>query len=124
MLKFNKTYFFLTLLLFVIEVYIALYINDRIIRPYVGDILVVILLYCFIKTFLELKVRVVIAFVLVFSFGIETLQYLKVVEKLGLEHFRLARVVIGTSFEWMDLLCYVFGLFIVLLAEKIGRKKQ
>ena len=42
MLRFNKTYFLLTILLFCTEVIIALFVHDNFIRPYFGDVLVVI----------------------------------------------------------------------------------
>lgn len=34
------------------EVLIALYVRDRFIRPYVGDMLVVVLVYSFVRIFL------------------------------------------------------------------------
>lgn len=123
MLTFNKKYFGLTILLFVIEVLIALFVHDSIIRPYIGDVLVVILIYCFIKSFLKLPVLPVAVFVLLFSFGIEFLQYLNIVEKLGLQNSKIARTVIGTSFAWIDLVCYIAGIIIVIIAEKGFAKK-
>ena len=85
-LKFNATYFRLASLIFTIEILIALYVHDTIIRPYIGDVLVVILIYCFIKSFLDIKVIPTAVFVLLFSFTIEFLQYLNIVEKLGLQN--------------------------------------
>jgi hypothetical protein len=122
MLKFNKTYFVLAILLFITEALIALYVRDTIVRPYVGDILVVILIYCFIKSFLEARVMTVAVFVLLFAFGIETLQYINIAGKLKLSESGVARTAIGTSFEWMDILCYIAGILIVLAAEKLRKK--
>ncbi len=123
MLAFNKNYFILTLLLFFTEVLIALYINDAFIRPYIGDVLVVILIYCFIKSFFKFSVNSVALFVLIFSFTIEFLQYVNIVEKLGLANYKVARIVIGTSFSWIDLLCYTIGIGFVLLIEKFRFNK-
>jgi hypothetical protein len=124
MLIFNKKYFGLTILIFVIEVLIALYLHDKIIRPYIGDVLVVILIYCFIKSFFKFPVLPVAIFVLLFSFTIEFLQYFNIVEKLGLQNSKIARTVIGTSFAWIDLVCYSAGIIIVLIAEKGIIKKE
>ncbi|HIB66328.1 MAG TPA: DUF2809 domain-containing protein, partial [Phycisphaerales bacterium] len=44
----SPTYLVLTLLLLAVEVYIGLYVRDSFIRPFVGDMLVVVLLYCFL----------------------------------------------------------------------------
>jgi hypothetical protein len=123
MLTFNKNYFGFVILLFFIEVLIALYINDRFVRPYLGDVLVVILIYCFLKSFLKLPVLTVAIAVLGFSFTIEFLQFLNIVEKLGLEKSKIARTVIGTSFSWIDLLSYIVGIAIVLIIEKHWLKK-
>jgi len=123
MLAFNSKYFLLTILIFVIEVLIALFLHDKIIRPYIGDVLVVILIYCFIKAFIKLSVYKVAIFVLLFSFCIEFLQYLHIIEKLGLQNSKIAKTVIGTSFAWIDLVCYVTGVIIILVFEKRLPKK-
>jgi len=119
MLTFNRSYFRLFSLILTTEVLIALYVHDSIIRPYIGDVLAVILIYCFIKSFLKTKVLPTAIFVLFVAFGIEMLQYCNIVEILGLEDFKIARVVLGTSFEWVDMLTYVIGIIIVLAAEKL-----
>jgi hypothetical protein len=118
MFTFNKNYFGLAILIFIIEVLIALFVHDRFIRPYLGDVLVVILLYCFLKSFLKLSVLTAALGVLIFSFMIEFLQFLHIVEKLHLEESKFARTVIGTSFSWIDLLTYVVGISIVIIIEK------
>lgn len=123
MILFNKNYFGLALLIFVVEVLIALFVRDNFVRPYLGDVLVVILIYCFVKSFFNLPVFAVALFVLIFSFTIEFLQYINIVEKLRLEQSAIARTIIGTSFAWIDILAYVVGIFIVLFVEKYLLKK-
>src|SRR5688572_29080729 len=118
MLTFNKNYFAFVILFFAIEVLIALFVNDNFVRPYLGDVLVVILIYCFIRSFIRLPVSTVATIVLVFSFSLEFLQYVHIVEKLGLEKSSIARTVMGTSFAWNDLLAYVVGVAIVMVVEK------
>jgi hypothetical protein len=118
MLKFNKHYFLLTLLLFAIEFLIARYIHDDFIRPYIGDVLVVILLYCFVKSFLNTPVLPIAIGVLIFSYIIETLQYFHIVDVIGLGHSKVARIVIGSSFSWLDILSYTAGMAIVLLTDR------
>ena len=53
MLTFNLKFFLLALLLFIVEVMIALFVHDNFVRPYVGDYLVVMLIYCAVRTFLN-----------------------------------------------------------------------
>lgn len=124
MFTFNLRYFLLAVLLFIIEVLIALYVHDAIIRPYIGDLLVVILLYCFVRAFVKVNTVPAAIGVLVFSFIIEVLQYFRLVELLGLGHSTLARIVIGSSFEWIDLIAYTAGVGIVLVTERILGNKS
>ena len=124
MLRFHKTYFILTLLIFIIEVLIALYVRDSFVRPYFGDVLVVILIYCFVRSFFNWPVVPVAIGVLLFAFAVETLQYLNIVERLGLKDSKLANVVIGNSFAWEDMLCYVAGIAVVLTAEYYCKDKN
>ena len=124
MIKFDVKYFALTISLFIIELIIAIYVHDNFVRPYFGDVLVVILIYCFIKSFLKLKVITAALFVLLFAFTIEFLQYLNIVEKLGLQNSKIARTVIGTSFSWADILTYVMGIIVVISVEYFSRKEN
>ena len=124
MLHFNKNYFLLTILLFVIEVCIALFVHDNFIRPYFGDVLVVILIYCFVNSFLNVPVIKTAIAVLLFAFLVETLQYFAIIEILGLQDNRLAQTVIGTSFAWEDILAYIAGSVIVIIFERIFSRKS
>jgi len=92
--------------------------HDKIIRPYVGDLLVVILLYCLLKSFVNISVLKAAIFVLLFSYIVEFLQYLNLIKYLGLQKSRLANIILGNYFEWIDLLAYTFGIAIVVLVEK------
>jgi hypothetical protein len=126
MFTFNKKYLILTIILFVIEVLIAVFVRDAFVRPYVGDYLVVILIYCAIRTVLNASVWKVALGVLLFSFLIETLQYFHIVNRLGLENNVVARTVIGYGFEWLDFVAYTMGILTVLAFEnkKLNQRKR
>lgn len=62
--------------------------------------------------------------VLLFAFTVETLQYFEIVKKLGLEHSKLANVVIGNSFAWADMWCYTAGIAFVLAVEYLRSQKS
>ncbi len=115
--QFHRKYFFSTLLLFATEIFIAAYLHDAVIRPYGGDFLVVILIYCFVKSFLNTPVIATALAVLLFFYAIETLQYFHLVDILGLEKSTVARIIIGTSFAWTDLLAYTLGILLILIIE-------
>lgn len=122
-MSFHKNYFILTILLFITEILIARYLHDNIIRPYGGDFLVVILIYCMVKTFLNTPIVPTAIAVLLFAYVVEILQYFRLIVLLGLQHSRLACIVFGTSFSWTDILCYTSGIAVVIAVE-MGRTSK
>lgn len=109
------------LVLLIVEVLIALFVHDSIIRPYVGDVLVVIVVYCFVRIFIPEKWRLMPFYVFLFAACVEVLQYFELVTLLGLSGSRLARVVLGSVFDWKDLACYAAGCLLLAAWE---RKKR
>lgn len=63
-LRLNMKYLCAFIIVFIIEVLIALFINDKFIRPYVGDILVVVLIYCFIRSFVGIEGKLLPLYIL------------------------------------------------------------
>lgn len=123
-ITFKRHYLVFTLIIFFIEILIALFVHDSIIRPYVGDVLAAILVYCFLRSFLNISVKKLAFSALAFSYLIETLQYFNVLEKLGLQGSTLAKTLLGSSFEWTDIVAYTLGIAIVLYIEKVVAKKS
>lgn len=117
LVRFHLKSFIIAIAIFFIEVLIALYVKDNFIRPYIGDVLVVILIYYFVKAFLRLPIWNLAIGVLIFSYMVEILQFYHFVELIGMEHNRFANVVIGNFFAWEDLLAYTIGITIVLVVE-------
>jgi len=111
------------LLLLLVEVLIALYVHDDFVRPYLGDLLVVILIYCFLMAVSRLKVITALLLVLVFSYLVELLQALHLIEWLRLQESPIARAVIGTSFSFWDLAMYTLGATVIALAEWLSTYK-
>jgi Protein of unknown function (DUF2809) len=124
MFVFNLRFFLLSILFFVTEVLIALYVKDNFVRPYVGDYLVVILIYCAVRTFIKANpVKMAIA-VLLFAYLVEVLQYFRIVDRLGLSGNLVAKTVIGYGFEWWDMLAYTLGVLTILLVERRLKNAQ
>lgn len=118
MLGINKTYLFLTVIVFIAEVFIALFVTDNFVRPLVGDALVVVLIYCFLRIFLNVNRLKVAVGVLLFAFTIETLQYFDYVKLLGLENNRILSVAMGRTFEWLDFAAYFAGFLLIIVIER------
>ncbi|WP_426060197.1 DUF2809 domain-containing protein [Hymenobacter sp. B1770] len=123
-MRFNSKYFYPTIVLFVIEAIIALYVHDRIVRPYVGDFLVVLLLYCFVKSFFAIRFLPAALLVLLLSYLVEGLQYFNLLHHLGFQHSRLARTLLGSSFSWADMAIYTAGFVAVLVVENVSLKSK
>ncbi len=113
MVKFHPKYFYTTVLLFLVEVFIGVFVRDSFIRPFVGDALVVILIYCFIKSFWKIRANLAITAVFIFACIVEGLQYLNIVDILGIRQYKLLAIIVGSSFDWRDILAYASGSAIV-----------
>ena len=115
------TYLIATVVLFVIELFIALFVHDNFVRPYIGDVLVIVLLYTFVRIFLPEGVRLLPLYIFLFAAGVEVLQYFRIAEVLGLSDNRILSVVIGSVFDWKDIVCYGVGCGILFVYELIKR---
>lgn len=106
----RTVYATLALALFMVEVGIALFLQDALVRPFVGDALVVMLLFCVVRMAWPSGsgVRLAVA-VLLFAWAVEVSQAFDLVAVLGLEESRLVSTVLGRTFSWMDFVAYSAG---------------
>mgnify|MGYP000911804551 FL=1 len=100
---FNINYFLLTIFIFMVEVLIAKFLHDQFIRPFVGDVLVVILMFCFFKIFLNISSKKIAVGVLIFACCIEFLQLFHLVKLLHLQYNKILRLAIGSVFDIKDI---------------------
>jgi hypothetical protein len=125
---FNKKYAVLSAGLFAVEVFIALFIHDRLVRPFIGDMLVVILIFTLCRTVIEADYFRLALCVWLFSFAVEIGQYFNLISILGLQHSALARIIIGVTFDFHDLLAYSAGALLIcvigLLQYGGGRRSE
>ncbi|MBK9556824.1 MAG: DUF2809 domain-containing protein [Bacteroidetes bacterium] len=121
--KQSKWYLLVTICLLFIEIAIALFVKDKIIRPYIGDLLVVILIYAFVKIWISNREKLVAICVFVFACFIEFLQYFHIVEVLGLDDNKVATVIIGSKFNTLDIVMYLMGTIVVILTEKFLKSR-
>ena len=117
-------YCILTIVLLLIEVIIALFVHDNNIRPYVGDILVTVVIYTFIRIFIPDRCSLLPLYVFIFAFMVELLQYINIVEILGLENNRFFSVLIGSTFDIKDIVCYGIGCLIAWLFWRKYNKEK
>ena len=120
----RRRYGLLFLLLLGIEVVIALFIHDRFVRPYLGDVLVVWVVYAFARTLFPTGLPWLPAGVTLFAVLVEAGQAFGLVDRLGLGHIRFFRILLGSVFDWADVLCYLIGGGLILLAEGLCRSRK
>jgi hypothetical protein len=102
----------------VIEILIALFVRDSFIRPYGGDILVTILICCFMRMIFMGKIQLLPLWVFLFAVTVEVLQYFDIVSLLGLGDIKFFVILIGNSFSFVDIICYAVGCVLFYLREK------
>lgn len=123
-LRFDFCSFLTFVLLFLVEVCIALFVNDRIIRPYGGDFLVVIMMYYFFKSFVRTKFQYLLLFVMLIAYAVELCQLFDAVVLLGLQDNKIMRIVIGTAFSWGDMIAYTLGVITCYAIECFRQQKK
>lgn len=97
-----------------IEVLIALFVHDAFVRPYFGDVLAVVCVYFFARIFLPEKPRYLSVFVTAFAFAVELVQLTPLSEALPSP----LSVIVGGTFDFKDLACYLVGGAICFFADK------
>jgi len=116
-LQYNKTYLIASIILFIVEVLIAIFLKDGFIRHTFGDYLAVILLYCMFKSCIKTKPFYIAIVVLIISYGIEFLQLTNFLEIINLDNNKLAKIILGSTFSFSDLIAYTLGFISILIFE-------
>ncbi len=111
------------IILFVIECAIAYFHFNPFIRGFFGDVLVILLLYSFLKIFIKNNVLKTAVSVLAFACFVELLQFFKLAEKINIQS-EILLTILGSVFDFWDLLAYFVGFLFILLIEKILIKNE
>ncbi|REC64412.1 DUF2809 domain-containing protein [Chryseobacterium pennae] len=123
--QFSLKYLLASVVIFLIEVLIATKLKDIFfVRAYLGDVIVVMLLYTLVKSFFRVNNEKLIWGILIFSCFVEFAQYFNIAEKLGFREGSLMYIVIGNSFSWIDILCYAAGCLLLYLFVKMTNNKS
>lgn len=123
-LKRRLLFLALFIFLFVIEVLIALYVHDDFVRPYVGDMIVTILVWSFARIVFPKKLKLMSLYVMIFATLIEVGQYFNYVELLGVQNNPVLVTIMGTSFAWADIACYAVGCVVAAVADLFLFRKR
>ncbi len=113
----------LFVLLFAVETLIALFVHDDFIRPYVGDMIVTVVVWSFARIIFPDKFRLMSLYVMIFAVLVEVGQYFNYVDVLGITNPILVTMM-GTSFAWADIACYAVGCVVTAVIDYILFKKK
>ncbi|MDD3260481.1 MAG: DUF2809 domain-containing protein [Oscillospiraceae bacterium] len=102
---------------------IALFVHDSFIRPYLGDMLVTVLLCCLLRCLFPRRPKLLALWVFLFSAAVEFSQLLGLADRLGIRSGAL-QTILGATFDWKDIFCYLCGCILFFLAEKALLKRK
>lgn len=123
--KFSSRNLLIAIVIFLAEVLIATKLKDiYFVRAYLGDVLVVMLMYYFIKAFFNFSPAKLIIGIFIFSCIIEFAQYFHFGELLGFKDNRIMMIVLGNSFSWIDIICYLAGCVLLFLFIQLDWNKN
>ncbi len=108
-------YLLVSCVILILEITIALFVNDQFIRPIFGDYLASILVFYLLATFLKTDLNKIAILSLLISYTIEFLQYIHILEFLHLDKIKILNILLGNSFSWTDMLAYTLGIMTVVL---------
>ncbi|MBN1609711.1 MAG: DUF2809 domain-containing protein [Polyangiaceae bacterium] len=115
----RRRYALLALFLFAMEVLIAMRLaHVPFVRGSLGDVLVVVLLYCLVLCIRDVDRLRLAAAVFLFACAVELAQYFELARLLRLRPGSVASIVLGSAFEWTDILCYFVGCVGVLVLDR------
>ena len=123
-MRFSVKYFLAALALFVTEFLIARFIDGGFIRNVLGDYLVAFLIYYFLLSFYKWQKIKLAVFVLLVAYLIEILQYVQILKILGIPKSTFTDMILGSSFDWLDMLAYTLAFLSLVLIQIIFQKKD
>ena len=116
-MRWHWKYAWIALTILLLEIGIERFFKTGFIRYFMGDFLIVSLLYYVFRTILKKRKSLILVGVWIFAFGIEVLQLFDIPAWLGWENHRLIELTLGSSFDPLDLLAYFLGGLAAILLD-------
>lgn len=121
--KLRIIYGVLFIVILITEILIALFVHDNFVRPYIGDMLVTVLICSFARFFIPEKIKIMPILVFIFSALVEIGQYFDFVKLLGFDDNVFISTLLGRTFSVADLICYGVGCVLFAIVDYIIKKK-
>lgn len=112
-------------IIFIVEFMIATkFKHYHFLRGFVGDYLVVILLYTILQAIKPLKPVVAGIMIFLFSVGVEFMQMINPAKLLGFAKGSAGEIIIGSTFSVEDIIMYFCGTVTVVVIDLVIRKRM
>ena len=113
-----------SLILFILCILIVvLFSSNGFIRGFLGDTVIVILLYSLLKSIKDFDSLLLSVGITLFAYAIEISQYFKIIPLLGFQENFFTRIVFGSVFDPLDLIAYTIGGLLAYFLDKNMIKK-
>ncbi len=122
--KKRAVYLIAALLVLALEIFIGVCVRDDFVRPYLSDVLVVVLIYCALRVAFPTGIKLLPLYVFAFALTVELLQLIDIVGLLGIPRGSIVAIIIGSTFSYIDIVCYAVGCVLVYLTEHVIKDKR
>ena len=100
-----------------VEIAIALWVRDRWVRPFGGDVLAVVLVYLGVRATTRWRWPVAVGAALGMAVMVELSQFAGLATRLGFVRGSAGEVVLGSGFDPSDFVAYALGAALVAVVE-------
>ncbi|MAT90843.1 MAG: hypothetical protein CMC35_09120 [Flavobacteriaceae bacterium] len=114
----RQPYHIVFLIVLSMEVCIALCFKHGFIRGFIGDVLVIPLLYCFLRVVTSWSISLNACIAVAIGFVVEFLQLFSWLQPVVNLH-PILKILLGSVFDGYDLLAYTVGFGGIFLSEKL-----
>src|SRR5690606_32200671 len=122
--QFDKKYFLLFLVILVAEIIFLVLVTNPVIVRTAGNLLGVILIYCFLQTFFNFNKAKTIIMIGVLALLVEFSQAFHVFEKWGIQDNTFLAAIPGNTFDVNDIWAYVAGCAMIYMLEFSNDNKR
>lgn len=118
MIKNRRVKYFIGFLISIfIEIIIALFVHDKFVRPYIGDVLVIICIYMLLNVFFDNKIKHLELYIFIFAVVVELMQYFNIMNYFANDN-KILKIALGSTFDIKDIVCYFVGYIAILFCKK------
>ncbi len=118
-MKRRLPYIVISLITFIIGISIFKFATPiPFLRHSLGDFIVVMFMYAVVKSFIpDVSSLKLVLSILIFSIGIEVLQFFHFPQLFGTDK-DWVKLILGSNFQWTDILAYFFGIISIYWLDK------